>query len=60
MDDKIPAGIIRAYRKAIRAQEELNPSTVFPLIARTNEWIIGVKWELEQLYPDLNNLPKEE
>jgi hypothetical protein len=52
--DKIPDGIIRAYRKAIRAQEGLNDEHP------TYRWIEGVKVELIMLYPDLNKLPKEE
>ena len=60
----VPVEIIRAYRKALRAQEELKACNKFPLIAtlptiRANEWMDGVKWELTQLYPELINLPEE-
>ena len=56
MTDKIPDGIIRAYRKTIRAQEEIDHLNYH----HVNEWLEGVLWELAQLYPDLNKLPKEE
>ena len=55
--DKIPDGIIRAYRKAKRAMAEcdaLNINASQPI-----SWIYGVLWELTQLYPDLINLPEE-
>ena len=57
MTDKIPDGIIRAYRKAIRARVALNANVN---IRDVDGWIYGVISELAQLYPDLNKLPKEE
>ena len=56
MTDKIPDGIIRAWRKTIRAQDEIDHLNYH----HVNEWLEGVLWELAQLYPDLNKLPKEE
>ena len=56
MTDKIPDGIIRAYRKAIRARVALNANVN---IRDVDGWIYGVISELAQLYPDLNILPKE-
>ena len=52
-----PDGIIRAYRKAIRARVALNDYTDIRTI---DGWVYGVISELTQLYPDLNKLPKEE
>jgi hypothetical protein len=59
MENKIPYGIIRAYLKAIHAQNVL-PFTDGDGSGSAYHWLEEVKWELEQLYPDLNKLPKEE
>ena len=56
-EKEIPDGIIRAYRKAIRARVALNANVN---IRDVDGWIYGVISELAQLYPDLNKLPKEE
>jgi hypothetical protein len=58
MTDKIPDGIIRAYRKALRAMAECNALNINA--CEPISWIYGVIWELRQLYPDLENLPEEE
>ena len=55
-EKEIPDGIIRAWRKTIRAQENVENLNFH----HVNEWLEGVLWELAQLYPDLNKLPKEE
>ena len=55
--ETVPDGIIRAYRKAIRARVALNANVN---IRDVDGWIYGVISELAQLYPDLNKLPKEE
>jgi hypothetical protein len=55
-EKEIPDGIIRAWRKTIRAQDEIDHLNYH----HVNEWLEGVLWELAQLYPDLNKLPKEE
>jgi hypothetical protein len=51
MTDKIPDGIIRAYRKALKTREAVTMNQL---------WLEDVIWELTQLYPELNKLPKEE
>jgi hypothetical protein len=57
VNETVPDGIIRAYRKAIRARVALNANVN---IRDTDGWIYGVISELTQLYPELDKLPKEE
>lgn len=57
INETVPDGIIRAYRKALRARVVLNKDEY---VRDADDWIYGVIWELRQLYPDLNKLPKEE
>jgi hypothetical protein len=56
MEGKIPDGIIRAYRKTIRAKN----SSCDLKFDESFKWIEGVMWELIKLYPDLTKLPEEE
>lgn len=56
---QIPDGIIRAYRKTIHAQNLL-PFIEGDGSGSAYHWMEEVRWELAQLYPDLNKLPKEE
>ena len=55
--EQIPDGIIRAYRKAIKAREKLPINDNYTFTA--SQYIEGVLWELERLYPDLKVLPQE-
>jgi hypothetical protein len=54
---KMPDGVIRAYRKAIRARDTMPISDDATLTSQ--QYTIGVMWELEQLYPKLKKLPLE-